>query len=74
MDDPLIEKFTQEIARRESSTSPDEDNLDTTRLSYVRWCNKEAMRLFPVAPFVTRILSESLEIDGYTLPPGDVLT
>ena len=44
------------------------ENLETTRLNYIRWCNKEAMRLFPVAPFITRILAKPLEIDGYHLP------
>ena len=48
-----------------------EDTIETTRLNYVRWCNKEAMRLYPVAPFITRILSQPLDVDGYNLPAGN---
>lgn len=29
---------------------------------------KEALRLYPVAPFLTRILSENLSLGGYLIP------
>lgn len=60
--------FRQELARNECVSHHGAENLETTRLNYIRWCNKEAMRMFPVAPFITRILADPLEIDGYKLP------
>ncbi|KAG8231843.1 hypothetical protein J437_LFUL008614 [Ladona fulva] len=34
---------------------------------------REALRLYPVAPFLTRILPEDCPIGGYNVPAGDIL-
>jgi len=41
--------------------------------SCTRGLVKEAMRLYPVAPFLTRITMEETEIGGYNIPPGTLL-
>ncbi|KAH8041662.1 hypothetical protein HPB51_017464 [Rhipicephalus microplus] len=40
------------------------------RLPYVKAVIREALRLYPVAPFLTRILSEDIVLDGYHIPAG----
>ena len=39
----------------------------------VRAVMKESMRLFPVAPFLTRIQQEPLELDGYVIEAGQLV-
>ncbi|KAG5892981.1 hypothetical protein JTB14_015025 [Gonioctena quinquepunctata] len=34
---------------------------------------KEALRLYPVAPFLTRFVSESLTVCGYSIPPNTLI-
>ena len=31
---------------------------------------KETLRLYPVAPFITRVLPDNTELGGYTIPAG----
>lgn len=49
----------------------DEDCL--ARLPYVKAVIREALRLYPVAPFLTRILSEDIVLNGYTVPAGKLI-
>lgn len=48
-----------------------EDSL--ARLPYVKAVIREALRLYPVAPFLTRILSEDIELGGYHIPAGKLI-
>ncbi|KAH6934046.1 hypothetical protein HPB50_019788 [Hyalomma asiaticum] len=43
------------------------------RLPYVKAVIREALRLYPVAPFLTRILSEDIVLDGYHIPAGKLI-
>ena len=42
-------------------------------LSYTRGVMREAMRLYPVAPFLTRIAPAQFLLGGHTILPGDLL-
>lgn len=48
-----------------------EDSL--ARLPYVKAVIREALRLYPVAPFLTRILSEDIVLGGYHIPAGKLI-
>ena len=41
---------------------------DWQKASYLKGAVKEALRLFPVAPFMTRFLPEESDIGGYAIP------
>ncbi|XP_060524435.1 uncharacterized protein LOC132700875 [Cylas formicarius] len=43
---------------------------DTGKLKYMEMCLKEAMRLFPVGPFLPRDVLEDFELDKYKIPKG----
>ena len=40
---------------------------------YTRGLVKEAMRLFPVAPFLTRIAKSDFSLAGYNISPGTLI-
>ncbi|CAG2109962.1 unnamed protein product [Medioppia subpectinata] len=42
-------------------------------LSYTKGVIKEALRLYPVAPFLTRYLSHDMELSGYGIPSGKLI-
>uniref|UniRef100_T1J337 Cytochrome P450 n=1 Tax=Strigamia maritima TaxID=126957 RepID=T1J337_STRMM len=43
------------------------------RLPYARAIVKEALRLYPVAPFLTRILTDDVVLGGYKVPKGKLV-
>ncbi|KAK5650901.1 hypothetical protein RI129_001930 [Pyrocoelia pectoralis] len=43
---------------------------DMCKLYYLGMCIKETMRIFPIAPYILRKLSDDLEIDNTTMPKG----
>jgi cytochrome P450 len=49
-------------------------DLDAGSEDYLRATISESLRLRPVVPLAGRRLAETLEIDGYTLPPGTDVT
>jgi len=49
---------------------PDVQEKAANDPNYVKWALKEAMRMYPLAPFITRILPEECEIAGYNIPAG----
>ena len=52
----------QEKARNEVGKLPQNKLLLRENLPYLHWCNKESMRMFPVAPFLTRILDKPIKL------------
>lgn len=46
---------------------------DILQSALVRGVVREALRLYPVAPFLTRIMPESCVIGGYELPPKELV-
>ncbi|KAJ8921981.1 hypothetical protein NQ315_008618 [Exocentrus adspersus] len=46
------------------------DFNDLRRLNYMEMCLKEAMRLFPLAPFMPRDVLEDVQFGKWTLPAG----
>lgn len=51
-----------------------EDAIRTNGDTFVRWCLREAMRLNPVAPFLTRITTEDFELaPRCVVPKGQLL-
>ncbi|XP_023236716.1 cytochrome P450 315a1, mitochondrial-like [Centruroides sculpturatus] len=43
------------------------------QLPYVKGVIKEALRLYPVAPYLTRVLSHDLVLGGYEIPAGKLI-
>lgn len=44
-----------------------------SKTSLIRNSIKESLRLYPIAPFLTRILPEPLEVLGYTIPANKLI-
>ncbi|XP_003743235.1 cytochrome P450 315a1, mitochondrial [Galendromus occidentalis] len=42
-------------------------------MPYVKAVIKEALRLYPVAPFLTRILDQEISLNGYRVPAGKLI-
>ncbi|XP_065885820.1 cytochrome P450 4F6-like isoform X2 [Dysidea avara] len=69
-------KEHQELCReeiREVLTGRDTDDIiweDLSKLSYVTMCIKEAMRLYPIAPYVAKLSSEDIMANGQKIPKG----
>jgi len=43
---------------------------DLSKLKYITMCVKETMRLFPIAPYVAKLLSEDVIANGQRIPKG----
>ncbi|KAL6423494.1 hypothetical protein ACFW04_010223 [Cataglyphis niger] len=57
------------------SVSSKKDNITLTKESlknmpYLKACIKESLRLRPAFPYLTRLLSSSISLHGYTIPKG----
>ncbi|CAM1320889.1 CYP315A1 (predicted) [Pycnogonum litorale] len=42
-------------------------------MPYVKAIVKESLRMYPVAPFLTRILTKDVELGGYCIPKGKLV-
>jgi len=54
-----------------SDTQLREEHL--AKLPYVKGVIKEALRLYPVAPFLTRVLDQDVTLNGYNIPSGKMI-
>ena len=43
---------------------------DLSKLNYVTLCIKETLRLYPLLPFVGKLSSEDVVVNGYRIPKG----
>ena len=43
---------------------------DAAQMKYLECCIKEALRLYPSVPFISRQMCEDSELDGYKIPSG----
>ncbi|XP_067928638.1 cytochrome P450 4V2-like [Watersipora subatra] len=43
---------------------------DLAKMTYLDWCIKESLRLFPSVPWFGRALAEDTDFGGYTVPKG----
>jgi cytochrome P450 len=58
----------EELARVLGGDAPSFERLD--QLVYLGWVIKESLRLFTPAPWNGRVLTEGVELDGYSIPAG----
>ena len=65
----IQEKVREEIQQNGDTVTPH----TVKRLSYLGGFIKEVMRLYPVAPFLTRLATQTFRLGGHTIPPGTVL-
>lgn len=61
----------EEIDRVLGKRTPTADDFD--RLEYVHMALKEAMRLYPPSPGISRRATDETEIDGYRIPAGKIV-
>lgn len=61
----------QEVNRvldKDGSGSLREEHL--TQMPYVKGVIKECLRLYPVAPFLSRVLDKEITLNGFRVPAG----
>nr|UYC47530.1 cytochrome P450 enzyme [Schistocerca gregaria] len=63
----------QEQLHRELTRAPALAAEEVARLPLARGAMREALRLFPVAPFLSRYLPEDATIGGYHVPAGQLV-
>ncbi|MER7568295.1 cytochrome P450 [Streptomyces sp. NPDC097941] len=61
----------EEVDRVLGGRTPTADDFD--RLEYVHMALKEAMRLYPPSPGISRRATAETEIDGYCIPAGKIV-
>lgn len=64
----VAERVQDELGRVLGRDAPTFERLD--QLVYLGWVIKESLRLFTPAPWNGRVLTEAVELDGYTIPAG----
>jgi len=64
----VAEKVQEELERVLGGDEPTFERLD--ELVYLGWVVKESLRLFTPAPWNGRVLTQDVQLDGYTIPQG----
>ncbi|KAK9744610.1 Cytochrome P450 [Popillia japonica] len=68
---PEFQEKAFEEARKVLKGKKTPNTLDeVNELRYIECVVKEALRLYPILPFITRRTTEDFEIDGYKVPTG----
>jgi hypothetical protein len=60
----------QEVVSKEVQNLDEGSTSVLSSAPLVRGVIRESLRLYPVAPFLTRLLPEDCEIGGYNIPAG----
>ncbi|OQR70919.1 cytochrome P450-like [Tropilaelaps mercedesae] len=66
-------KVLEEVQRAVGVGRTDIPEEALARMPYVKAVIKETLRLYPVAPFLTRILDQDITLDGYSVPAGKLI-
>ncbi|GJQ72801.1 hypothetical protein Trydic_g1451 [Trypoxylus dichotomus] len=66
----IQEKAYQEVVRVLKDKPIPTTLAELNELEYLERIIKESLRLYPALPFVTRLLTEEVQIDGYKIPAG----
>ncbi|XP_058796460.1 cytochrome P450 4C1-like [Phymastichus coffea] len=46
---------------------------DTQRFTYLEMCLKESLRLYPIVPYISRNITEDLQLTNYLIPKGTMI-
>ncbi|KAJ3664760.1 hypothetical protein Zmor_000304 [Zophobas morio] len=67
--DLVVQELREVLGQRTSL-----DFTDVTKLKYLEMCIKEAMRLYPVAPFIFRETTEEFQLENLIIPENVTVT
>ncbi|CAH2234779.1 jg25991 [Pararge aegeria aegeria] len=62
------EKLYDEMQTIFKSSQRPASMQDLSEMSYLECCIKESLRLYPSVPFISRFVTEELNLSGYTVP------
>lgn len=65
-----LHSIASDIKLQERMRSAATENPSNFESPIVRACLREVLRLYPVAPFITRILDSDATVGDYTIPKG----
>ncbi|XP_022243138.1 cytochrome P450 315a1, mitochondrial-like [Limulus polyphemus] len=70
---PECQKKVVDEVNRVISPGQNIQEVHLQHLPYLKAVIKEALRLYPVAPFLTRILPQDIVLNGYRVPAGKLI-
>ncbi|XP_034827036.1 cytochrome P450 4C1-like [Maniola hyperantus] len=67
--EPAVQdKIYEEMQNIFGSSQRSATMQDLSEMSYLECCIKESLRLYPSVPFISRFVTEELNLSGYTVP------
>lgn len=66
----IQDKIIEELDEIFGESTRAADIEDLSKMRYLERCIKESLRLYPPVPSMGRILSEEINLNGYTVPAG----
>lgn len=64
----LVEQINQNVPKGEIVT---DEHIE--KIPYLLWVVRETLRLYPIAPFLTRISTKDYNLGGYNIPAGTLV-